>query len=113
MKRVVITGMGIYSVLGKRIDEVKAALYEGRSGIIFDPLRKELGFRSALTGALEKPNLKAVLQSVYLTLQMPSRVVFVQVVITILPKTVLFFNQLIVRSLYFGKFPIFGNRCRF
>ncbi len=61
MKRVVITGTGIYSVLGKNIDEVTKSLYEGKSGIILDPIRKEIGFRSALTGALEKPNLKEFL----------------------------------------------------
>ena len=48
-RRVVITGMGIYSCLGKTLDEVKESLYNGKSGIIFDPARKEMGFRSALT----------------------------------------------------------------
>jgi 3-oxoacyl-[acyl-carrier-protein] synthase-1 len=36
-RRVVITGMGIYSCLGKTLDEVKESLYQGKSGIIFDP----------------------------------------------------------------------------
>jgi len=49
MYRVVITGMGIYSVIGKNLTEVKESLYQGRSGIVFDPVRKEMGFRSALT----------------------------------------------------------------
>ena len=57
MRRVVITGMGIYSSLGKNLDEVKNSLYEGKSGIIFSPERKDFGFRSALTGLVEKPNL--------------------------------------------------------
>ena len=61
MKRVVITGTGIYSVLGKNIKEVTKSLYEGKSGIVLDPIRKEMGFRSALTGALEKPDLKGLL----------------------------------------------------
>jgi 3-oxoacyl-[acyl-carrier-protein] synthase I len=60
-KRVVITGMGIYSVLGKTLEEVKQSLYTGKSGIIFDPKRKEMGFRSGLTGKLERPDLKGVL----------------------------------------------------
>ncbi len=60
-KRVVITGMGIYSCLGKNLAEVQASLYSGKSGIIFDPVRKEMGFRSALTAYLEVPNLKGVL----------------------------------------------------
>ncbi len=62
MNRVVITGMGIYSTIGKNIEEVKESLYKGRSGIGFDPERKELGFRSALTGIIEKPNLKGELK---------------------------------------------------
>jgi len=58
MNRVVITGMGIYSCIGKNLTEVRQSLYEGRSGIILDPERKELGFRSALTGFVETPDLK-------------------------------------------------------
>ena len=58
MKRVVITGMGIYSCLGQNLDDVRDALYNGKSGIIFDPTRKEMGFRSALTAKLEVPDLK-------------------------------------------------------
>ena len=62
MNRVVITGMGIYSTIGKNIHEVKDSLYVGRSGIGFDQLRKDLGFRSGLTGILEEPNLKGELK---------------------------------------------------
>jgi 3-oxoacyl-[acyl-carrier-protein] synthase-1 len=61
--------MGIYSCLGKNLDEVRDSLYNGRSGIIFDPSRKELGFRSGLTAYLEIPNLKGILsrnQRVYI-----------------------------------------------
>src|SRR5882757_7422058 len=61
MNRVVITGMGIYSCIGKNLEEVKNSLMQGRSGIIFDPGRKELGFRSALTGFVDRPNLKGLL----------------------------------------------------
>jgi 3-oxoacyl-[acyl-carrier-protein] synthase-1 len=61
MNRVVITGMGIYSTIGKNLDEVRDSLYAGNSGIGFDPARKELGFRSALTGVLERPQLKGLL----------------------------------------------------
>ncbi len=61
MNRVVITGMGIYSVIGKNLTEVKDSLYHGRSGVIYDPLRKEMGFRSALTGMVDRPILKGVL----------------------------------------------------
>jgi len=61
MRRVVITGMGIYSVLGTELETVTKSLYEGRSGIVFDPVRKKMGFRSGLTGYLERPDLKASL----------------------------------------------------
>ena len=61
MTRVVITGMGIYSVIGKNLAEVEYSLRHGRSGIVFDPVRKEMGFRSALTGMVERPQLKGVL----------------------------------------------------
>jgi 3-oxoacyl-[acyl-carrier-protein] synthase I len=61
MNRVVITGMGIYSVLGKNIEDVRNSLYEGKSGIVFDESRKPLGFRSGLTGYLERPVLKGIL----------------------------------------------------
>ncbi|HAF28798.1 MAG TPA: beta-ketoacyl synthase [Bacteroidales bacterium] len=62
MNRVVITGMGIYSTIGKNIEEVNNSLYTGKSGIGFEPLRKELGFRSGLTGILDQPNLKGELK---------------------------------------------------
>lgn len=69
MKRVVITGMGIWSCLGTTLDEVRDSLYSGRSGIVLDPARKEMGFRSGLTAALPLPDLKAELprsQRVYM-----------------------------------------------
>ncbi len=68
-RRVVITGMGIYSCLGKNLDEVRDSLYTGKSGIIFDPARKEMGFRSGLTAFIEVPDLKGQLsrnQRVYM-----------------------------------------------
>jgi 3-oxoacyl-[acyl-carrier-protein] synthase-1 len=61
--------MGIYSCLGKTLDEVRDSLYHGKSGIIFAPERKEMGFRSALTAKLEEPDLKKLLsrsQRVYM-----------------------------------------------
>lgn len=62
MNRVVITGMGIYSCLGANLAEVKDALYAGKSGIGIDPIRTEMGYRSALTGILPEPNLKKMLK---------------------------------------------------
>ena len=61
MNRVVITGIGIYSCIGKNLDEVSNSLYKGRSGIIMDQERKKFGYRSGLTGFVEKPNLKQLL----------------------------------------------------
>lgn len=61
MNRVVITGLGIYSSIGKNLAEVRDSLIAGKSGIILDPARKELGYRSGLTGFVERPSLKGVL----------------------------------------------------
>ena len=68
-RRVVITGMGIWSCLGTTLDAVRDSLYTGKSGIVLDPVRKQLGFRSGLTAALPIPELKAELprsQRVYM-----------------------------------------------
>ncbi len=62
MRRVVITGSGIYSCIGKNLDEVRSSLYNGKSGIIFDPVRKEMGYRSGLTGWVERPDLKGLVE---------------------------------------------------
>ena len=61
MRRVVVTGMGIWSCIGKNQSEVCASLRAGRSGIGTDPARKEYGYRSPLTGIVETPDLKALL----------------------------------------------------
>ncbi len=60
-RKVVITGMGIWSCLGKNKEEVEASLREGRSGIGIDPQRTEYGYRSPLTGMVEQPQLKGKL----------------------------------------------------
>lgn len=59
--RVVVTGIGIWSCIGKNVNEVKASLYEGKSGIGIDPERVEYGYQSTLTGIVPKPNLKNLL----------------------------------------------------
>ena len=61
MGRVVITGMGIWSCIGLNLDEVRNSLFAGKSGIGVEPIRKEYGYRSALTGIVPKPTLKGVL----------------------------------------------------
>ena len=60
-RRVVITGMGIWSCLGTTLEEVKNSLYSGKSGIGLEPERLAYGYRSGLTGIVAKPKLKGVL----------------------------------------------------
>ncbi len=52
MYKVAITGIGIVSCLGNDLETVGIALREGRSGLVVDPERQELGFRSPLTGQI-------------------------------------------------------------
>jgi 3-oxoacyl-[acyl-carrier-protein] synthase-1 len=52
MKRVVVTGLGIVSSIGNNRTEVVDALKQGRSGISFAEIYKELGFRSHIHGAI-------------------------------------------------------------
>ncbi len=52
MKRVVVTGLGIVSSIGNNQAEVGESLIEGRSGIVFADIYKELGFRSQVHGAI-------------------------------------------------------------
>ncbi len=61
MRRVVITGMGIWSCLGTNLEEVCHSLYHGISGIGVDQDRIDYGFRSGLTGIVKRPQLKGLL----------------------------------------------------
>ncbi len=61
MKRVVITGMGIWGCLGQNQEEVARSLHAGKSGIGIDPFRTEYGLRSPLTGIVPMPDLKPLL----------------------------------------------------
>src|SRR5690554_1997878 len=61
MRRVVISGMGIYSCIGENLEAVKESLYQGKSGIAIDPERSDFGYRSPLTGMVKSPNLKNLL----------------------------------------------------
>lgn len=57
-RKVVITGMGIWSCLGTTLEEVRDSLYSGKSGIILSTERKEAGFRSGLCTCVKRPELK-------------------------------------------------------
>lgn len=61
MRRVVVTGMGIWSCIGQDLQTVTESLKQGRSGIIFDPKRIEYGLLSGLTGNVPRPDLKPLL----------------------------------------------------
>lgn len=61
MRKVVVTGIGIWSCIGRNCEEVSASLRSGRSGIGYDEARREYGFRSPLTGIVETPDLKSLL----------------------------------------------------
>jgi len=52
VNRVAITGIGIVSCLGRKLEEVRDALRCGRSGVVIDENRVALGFRSPLTGMI-------------------------------------------------------------
>jgi 3-oxoacyl-[acyl-carrier-protein] synthase-1 len=53
--------MGIWSCLGTTIEEVKNSLYEGKSGIGLEKERLEYGYQSCLTGIVEQPKLKGLI----------------------------------------------------
>jgi len=53
MRRVVVTGIGIVSSIGNDQEEVRRSLQEGRSGIVFVPEYKEMGFRSHIHGGIK------------------------------------------------------------
>ena len=55
MRRVVITGMGIWSCLGTDRETVKESLFQGKSGIVLDQDRVAYGYRSGLTGLVATP----------------------------------------------------------
>jgi 3-oxoacyl-[acyl-carrier-protein] synthase-1 len=61
MNRVVITGTGIISCLGNDVESVGESLRNGKSGIIIDETRKNMGFRSPLTGVINNFSSKSYL----------------------------------------------------
>lgn len=65
MRRVVVTGMGIWSCIGQDLQTVTEGLKAGRSGIIFDHKRIEYGLHSGLVGNVPRPDLKPLLPRIY------------------------------------------------
>ncbi len=57
MRRVVITGAGIVSCIGQDLDTVTTALKQGQSGITFNESYAEHGFRSQVSGSIDKDSL--------------------------------------------------------
>ena len=60
-RRVAVTGIGIWSCLGNNIEEVRESLKAGKSGIVVEQERLDYGYQSGLTGKVERPKLKGVL----------------------------------------------------
>lgn len=65
MRRVVVTGMGIWSCIGQDLKTVTENLKQGRSGIVFDNERIEYGLQSGLIGNVPYPELKSILPRQY------------------------------------------------
>lgn len=57
MRRVVITGAGIVSCIGHDLATVTAALKQGKSGITFNESYAEHGFKSQVSGSINKSEL--------------------------------------------------------
>ena len=60
-RRVVITGMGIWSCIGQNLKTVTESLRLGGSGIGVREERRQYGYHSLLTGLVPKPDLKGLL----------------------------------------------------
>ncbi|WP_350562635.1 beta-ketoacyl synthase N-terminal-like domain-containing protein [Psychrobacter sp. CAL346-MNA-CIBAN-0220] len=54
MRRVVITGAGIVSCIGHDLDTVTASLKQGKSGLTFNESYAEHGFKSQVSGSIDK-----------------------------------------------------------
>lgn len=61
MRRVVVTGMGIVSSLGNNQAEVKQSLFEGKSGITFQPEYAARGLRSQVAGSIKNLDIEALI----------------------------------------------------
>lgn len=57
MKRVVITGAGLVSCIGNDWQQVAQSLKMGKSGIVFNPIYAEKGFKSCVSGSIDEEKL--------------------------------------------------------
>jgi 3-oxoacyl-[acyl-carrier-protein] synthase-1 len=53
LRRVVVTGLGVISSIGNNKDEVLESLRSGKSGIGFNQVYADLGFRSHVSGSID------------------------------------------------------------
>ena len=63
MRRVVITGAGIISCIGNDLATVSHALQTGKSGLTFNPVYAEKGFKACVTGSIDEDRLGLILDS--------------------------------------------------
>ena len=61
MKRVVVTGIGIWSCIGQDLNTVTDNLIKGKSGIIFDPQRINVGLQCGIVGNIPIPDIRQYL----------------------------------------------------
>lgn len=57
MQRVVITGAGIISCIGNELTTVSESLQQGKSGLAFNPIYQEKGFKACVSGSIDDDNL--------------------------------------------------------
>ena len=57
MQRVVITGAGLISCIGNDLATVSESLQQGKSGLVFNPIYQEKGFKACVSGSIDDDNL--------------------------------------------------------
>lgn len=57
MRRVVITGAGLVSCIGNDLATVSQALQQGKSGLKFNPIYAEKGFKACVSGSIDEDSL--------------------------------------------------------
>ena len=72
-RRVVISGMGIWSCLGSDIKTVKESLYKGKSGIGILEDRLKYGYRSGLSAIVETPVITKAMLDRHIRVGMPEQ----------------------------------------